>query len=217
MKERAMTYPNEAAPIPVSPNVPPYSPGAPKVIPPLQVDSLSLAAGCRVSKLVGRSIVNGADETVGKLEDLIVTSGEALTYAVLSVGGFLGMGVTHVVVPYSFLEASGEQLLFRNATKESLKTFPDLSLAPGDQTSKIIGATVVNSIDETVGTVDDLIIVSNQTVPLAVLSVGGFLGLGKKYVVVPCSALEVHDTQMLFLAATKEALKSLPDFSYSNH
>jgi sporulation protein YlmC with PRC-barrel domain len=212
-----MTQPIVSAIIPLPQNVSSLSPGAPQVIPPLQVDSLSLAAGCRVSKVVGRSIVNGANETVGKLEDLIVTSGEELTYAVLSVGGFLGMGATHVVAPYSFLEASGEQLLFRSATKESLKTFPDLSLAPGDLTSKMIGATVVNSIDETVGTVDDLIITPDQKVSLAVLSVGGFVSIGKKYVVVPYSVLEVHDTQMLFLTATKESLKVLPDFSYGGN
>ena len=48
----------------------------------------------------------------------------------------------------------------------------------------MVGGTVVN---ETVGTIDDLILTPNEKVPFAVLSVGGFLGMGTKYVVVPYS------------------------------
>jgi hypothetical protein len=50
----------------------------------------------------------------------------------------------------------------------------------------------------------------------AVLSVGGFLGIGTKYVVVPYSTLEVHDKRMVLPGATKESLKSLPEFKYTN-
>jgi hypothetical protein len=52
-------------------------------------------------------------------------------------------------------------------------------------------------------------------VPFAVLSVGGFLGMGTKYVVVPYSALVVHDKRMMLPGATKESLKSLPEFKYA--
>ena len=85
----------------------------------------------------------------------------------------------------------------------------------GYRTSKIVSASVVNEAGETVGTIDDLIVNGNETVPFAVLSVGGFLGMGTKYVVVPYSALEVGDKQMVLRGATKETLKNLPEFSYS--
>jgi VIT1/CCC1 family predicted Fe2+/Mn2+ transporter len=41
-----------------------------------------------------------------------------------------------------------------------------------------------NEAKETVGTIDDLIVTPTEKVPFAVLSVGGFLGMGTKYVVV---------------------------------
>ena len=51
--------------------------------------------------------------------------------------------------------------------------------------------------DQTVGTIDDLIVTPNEKVPFAVLSVGAFLSLGMKYVVVPYSALEVRDNHVI--------------------
>ena len=90
------------------------------------------------------------------------------------------------------------------------------SLATGYRTSKVEGSTVVNETNETVGTIDDLIVTPGDKVPFAVLSVGGFLGLGTKYVVVPYNSLEVRDSKMVLAGATKDSLKSLPEFKYSN-
>jgi hypothetical protein len=53
-------------------------------------------------------------------------------------------------------------------------------------------------------------------VPFAVLSVGGFLGMGTKYVVVPYSSLKVGDKKMVLHGATKESLKALPEFKYAD-
>ncbi len=89
------------------------------------------------------------------------------------------------------------------------------SLATGYRVTKMVGSPVVNESNQTVGTIDDLIVTPGDRVPFAVLSVGGFLGVGTKYVVVPYSALEVHDKQMLLRGATKDSLKSLPEFKYS--
>ncbi len=90
------------------------------------------------------------------------------------------------------------------------------SLSTGYRTSKVVGSTVVNEANETVGTIDDLIVTPNEKVPFAVLSVGGFLGMGTKYVVVPYSALQVRDKKMVLAGATKESLKTLPDFKYAS-
>ena len=89
------------------------------------------------------------------------------------------------------------------------------SVATGYRTSKVVGSTVVNEANETVGTIDDLIVTPNEKVPFAVLSVGGFLGMGTKYVVVPFSALQVKDKRMMLPGATKDSLKSLPEFKYA--
>jgi hypothetical protein len=89
------------------------------------------------------------------------------------------------------------------------------TLATGYRTSKVVGSTVVNEANATVGTIDDLIVTPNEKVPYAVLSVGGFLGLGTKYVVVPFSSLEVNNKRMMLRGATKESLKALPEFKYT--
>ena len=89
------------------------------------------------------------------------------------------------------------------------------SLATGYRASKVVGSTVVNDANVTVGTIDDLIITPNEKVPFAVLSVGGFLGMGSKYVVVSFNSLQVKDKQMVLAGATKESLKALPEFKYN--
>jgi hypothetical protein len=98
----------------------------------------------------------------------------------------------------------------------SLMKVDPQSLATGYRTSKVVGSAVINEANETVGAIDDLIVTPNETVPFAVLSVGGFLGMGSKYVVVPFSALHVQDKKMVLPGATKDSLKSLPDFKYSD-
>jgi hypothetical protein len=90
------------------------------------------------------------------------------------------------------------------------------SLATGYRTSKVVGSTVVNEANETVGTIDDLIVTPGGQAPYAVLSVGGFLGLGTKYVVVPFTALKIVDKKMVLPGGSKDALKALPEFKYNS-
>lgn len=90
------------------------------------------------------------------------------------------------------------------------------TLATGYRTSKVVGSTVYNAAGETVGTIDDLIVTPNDKVPFAVLSVGGFLGMGSKYVVVSYAALNVTEKKFILRDATKETLKSLPEYKYAS-
>ena len=90
------------------------------------------------------------------------------------------------------------------------------TLATGYRASKVVGSSVVNESNQTVGTIDDLIVTPNQQVPFAVLSVGGFLGIGTKYVVVPFSSLKINDKQMVLPGGSKESLEALPAFKYQS-
>ncbi len=89
------------------------------------------------------------------------------------------------------------------------------SLATGYRASKVIGASVVNDSNDKVGTVDDLIVAQNGKVPYAILSVGGFLGVGSKYVALPASDLEYSDSKVTLHNATKDSLMALPAFTYA--
>ncbi len=61
-----------------------------------QINPLTLASGYRSSKVVGSDVYNESNDKIGKIDDLIVTSKDSVPYAVLSVGGFLGMGKHYV-------------------------------------------------------------------------------------------------------------------------
>ncbi len=97
----------------------------------------------------------------------------------------------------------------------SLTEVSSLTLATGYRSSKVVGSKVYNDAKEDIGKVDDLIVTSKDSVPYAVVSVGGFLGMGKHYVVVPASSIEVIDGLLTLHGATKESLKALPDYTYT--
>jgi PRC-barrel domain len=88
---------------------PALSQGAPQTVALVKVDPQTLATGYRSSKVVGASVVNEANETVGAIDDLIVTPNERVPYAILSVGGFLGMGTKYVAVPFSSAADAGQE------------------------------------------------------------------------------------------------------------
>jgi sporulation protein YlmC with PRC-barrel domain len=90
------------------------------------------------------------------------------------------------------------------------------TLATGYRSSKLVGSTVVNEANETVGKIDDLIVTPNEKVPFAILSVGGFLGVGSRLVAVPFTSLKIANDRMVLAGATKDALKSLPEFKYAS-
>src|SRR5262245_16058574 len=90
-----------------------------------------------------------------------------------------------------------------------------VKVATGYRASKVIGASVVNEGNDTVGKVDDIIIGQDGKSPFVVLSVGGFLGMGNKLIVLPYEQLKAVEGKMLLPGATKDALKALPEFKYA--
>lgn len=89
-----------------------------------------------------------------------------------------------------------------------------LKLENGWRASHLIGSTVYNAQNEEVGTVDDLILTQQDKVVVAIISVGGFLGIGSKLVAVPYSELRLDHDRTLLGTASKDALNSMPAFTY---
>ena len=52
-------------------------------------------------------------------------------YAVLSIGGFLGIGTRLVVVPYDLLKFANNKVILPGGTKEGLKMLPEFKYATG--------------------------------------------------------------------------------------
>jgi PRC-barrel domain protein len=96
-----------------------------------KVDVRTLSAGYRASEVIGSSVVNDANETIGKIDDLLVSPNGKQPYAVLSVGGFLGMGAHLVVVPYETLKFDEKRVILPGGTKESLRMLPEFKYKAG--------------------------------------------------------------------------------------
>ena len=96
----------------------------------VRVDVQKLSTGFRISKIIGSSIVNDANETIGKIDDLIVSPDDNKTaYAILSVGGWLGMGSHLIALPYDNLHISINKITLPGATKDGLKSLPEFKYA----------------------------------------------------------------------------------------
>jgi hypothetical protein len=105
--------------------------GTPQTVNLVKVDVQKLAAGYRASKVIGSNVVNDANETIGKIDDLLVSPDGKQPYAVLSIGGFLGMNTHLVVVPYDALKFTGNKVTLPGGTKDGLKLLPEFKYATG--------------------------------------------------------------------------------------
>lgn len=83
----------------------------------------------RASRLIGANIINSENRTVGEVQDLMVSPAGGPVTAVLSVGGFLGIGERYVAVPLSDLRWNTERdrWTLPGATVDSLKALPAYS------------------------------------------------------------------------------------------
>jgi len=103
--------------------------GMPQTVELAKVDVQKLAAGYRASKVIGSSVVNEENEVIGKIDDLLVSLDGKEPYAVLSIGGFLGMGTHLVAVPYETLKSTDDKIMLPGGTKNSLRMLPEFKYA----------------------------------------------------------------------------------------
>jgi sporulation protein YlmC with PRC-barrel domain len=90
----------------------------------VKVDLSIVAKGYRMSKLIGTSVINDKNEKIGTVDDVIADKDKKqLGFAVLQVGGFLGMGGHLVSVPYDSLviDDAGQKITLPGASKDALK------------------------------------------------------------------------------------------------
>ena len=90
------------------------------------VDVKAVAEGYRASKLMGTSVTNDKNEKIGSIDDMIIGQDKVL-FAVLEVGGFLGIGAHLVAVPFQSLQLddTGKKITLPGASKDELKKLPE--------------------------------------------------------------------------------------------
>ena len=88
-----------------------------------------------------------------------------------------------------------------SATTDSANTDKATTVAPASdtssmkgnwRTSKMVGLSVYNDNNESLGSINDLLADKNGDIKAVVLGVGGFLGVGEHLVAVPLRQGEVH-------------------------
>jgi len=87
------------------------------VAPPTSVDA---------AKLIGRTVVNANGDTVGKIDSVVIDQSGKVRYAIVGVGGFLGIGKKDVALAWDELTISenGEKVT-TNVTKDQLSALPE--------------------------------------------------------------------------------------------
>ena len=95
----------------------------------MEVDVKEVAKGWRTSKLRGARIENPAGENIGSIDDLVLSPDAKVTYAILDVGGFLGLGGHLVAVPFDQLQVTdnGDKIVLKQGTKEQLQQMPEFN------------------------------------------------------------------------------------------
>ncbi len=93
-----------------------------------QVQSQAMAPDMRASKVIGKQVKNPQGEELGKIEDLVINVGtEKLQYAVISSGGFLGLGDKLFAYPAELFKTGGtegKEEFVLAVDKEQLKKAP---------------------------------------------------------------------------------------------
>jgi sporulation protein YlmC with PRC-barrel domain len=100
----------------------------------------------------------------------------------------------------------------------SARSAPENQLKAGDvRASNLLAAEVRRLTGDTVGQVKELIVSGDASVRLAVITVGGVLGVGGKTIALPFDQLQVApDGATLYLTLSEEELSARPAFDLEN-
>ena len=86
--------------------------------------------------------------------------------------------------------------------------------------SDLMGTDVYNLKNEEVGEVEDLILDNGKTVRAMIVSVGGFLGMGERYVSLDPGSVVIsrqNGGTRIVVNTTKEELKNAPEFKWEKN
>lgn len=82
------------------------------------------------SKLIGTDVYNNQNDKLGDIEDLVIENGKTITGVVVSVGGFLGIGDSYVVLDPATVvlnQKDGAWRAYVDTSKDNLKNAPKFS------------------------------------------------------------------------------------------
>lgn len=95
-------------------------------------DFVNVVDGWSAKKgILDKKIVNEKGDKVGEVQDLIIAPDSFVSYAIVDVGGFLGMGEHRVAIPVKFFNMQADHIVLDGATKDLLKQIPEFKYTKG--------------------------------------------------------------------------------------
>jgi len=80
-------------------------------------------------QIMGKAVYNEEKQKIGTIDDLIITPDKSVSYAIIGVGGFLGMGRHDVAIPVNHFKVDKDRITLPGATKDTLKGMPNFVYA----------------------------------------------------------------------------------------
>jgi sporulation protein YlmC with PRC-barrel domain len=81
-------------------------------------------------QLLGKEVRNDKKEKIGEIADVIVSPKQkTVSWAIIGVGGFLGLAERLVAIPMSQLTIQKDGFLLKGATKAAVKAMPEFRYA----------------------------------------------------------------------------------------
>ena len=98
---------------------PPTAPTPARRLRPQSDTSSSFQGDWRASKMVGLSVYNDKNESVGSINDLLTDKSGNIKAVVIGVGGFLGVGEHLVAVPFDKMKFVNEPVVYTGAADDA--------------------------------------------------------------------------------------------------
>jgi sporulation protein YlmC with PRC-barrel domain len=100
----------------------------------------SFQGNWRASKMVGLSVYNDKNESLGSINDFLADKNGKLVAVVIGVGGFLGVGEHLVAIPFDKVKFSTEPIVYTGAANAPAAPAPGAGNARPGGTSTTTGA-----------------------------------------------------------------------------
>ena len=198
-----------------------------------EAKSIVIATGTKPAEsakvpLNGRSIVNSDQilQMANLPRTLIVVGGGVVGVEYACMFAILGVRVILVEKQPRLLEFADTEMVealsyhlrdnrVTMRMNEAVVSVEETALvATGWRASKLMHAAVYNEKDQKIGKIDDFIVSPDGTLSVAVIDVGGFLGLGTHRVAIPVQQFDQVAPKIVLKGASKEELKKMPEFKY---
>ena len=109
--------------------------------------SSSFQGDWRASKVAGLSVYNDNNENVGSINDLLMDKSGTVKAAVISVGGFLGVGAHLVAVPFDKIKFVNEPVAYTGASNAPAGNRPASTTTTGSTANPPATATVTTKLN----------------------------------------------------------------------